>query len=281
MRSSMALLLPFRASRALRAPVLFHDHYGTIEDDTSVPMWFRIGYRFIDRYVGVSPSLGTWARDAGMPAERIEVIENAIDLSRLHSDAPAEIRRELKLSDDAPLGVMVATLRRDKGIEVLIDALAASRSRERIRVAVAGGRGEPAYADSVEAHRTRAGLDACLTFLGGRRDVPALLRAADFALLSSHTESGPLVLVEYLYAGLPIVATRVGDIGRRLAAAGIPGFVPPRDPVAFATALDELTALSPTARRARGDLGRAHVESWDIRTIMPRWFAAYAKTIER
>jgi glycosyltransferase involved in cell wall biosynthesis len=275
MRSSMALLLPFRATRALRVPVLFHDHYGTIEDDRSVPRWFRIGHRFIDRYVGVSPALGTWAQEAGM--RRVEVIENAIDLTRFDTREVSPIRKELGLSDDIALGVMVATIRRDKGLETMLDAVAAMQQRERVHVIVAGHRGEPDYVARIEAQHAK--LSRHVTLLGGRRDVPALLRAADFGLLSSHTESGPLVLVEYLYAGLPIVSTRVGDIGRRLAAANIAGFVPPREPAQLAAALDDLVALSPAERRARGAIGKQLVESWDLRHTMPRWFAAYASTI--
>src|SRR5690606_5482998 len=112
--------------------------------------------------------------------------------------------------------------------------------------------------------------------------VPAILAACDFALLSSHSESGPLVLVEYLAAGKPVVATRVGDIGHRLADAGVPGFVPANDPGAYTRALDELLALDADSFKQRGRHGQRMVASgWDIRDAMPAWYAVYNRAIAR
>jgi glycosyltransferase involved in cell wall biosynthesis len=278
LRSNLAFVLQLRALRAIATPIVFHDHYGTIEVDTAVPVWFRIGHRFVDRYVGVYDKLTAWARGAGMPAARTTTIPNALDLSRFGAPA-SPIRGELGIGS-ATLAVMVATLRRDKGIEVLLDALARTAAREQLRVLVAGTDGEPAYAAQCKARCSELGLDRVVTFLGGRTDVPGLLAAADLALLSSHTESGPLVLIEYLAAGLPIVSTRVGDIGRRLAGAGVPGFVAAGDAAAFARELDALLALTPAERRARGELGKQIlVEGWDIRSAMPRWYSVYRDAI--
>jgi glycosyltransferase involved in cell wall biosynthesis len=275
MRSSMALLLPFRAVGVLAVPVVFHDHYGTIEDDTSVPLWFRLGHRWIDFYVGVSPSLARWARANGLPDERVAVIENALDLSRLASSHPIDLRRELKLSNQVRLALIVATVRKDKGLETALEAIAHTRHDNGIHLAIAGALAEPDYLAMLRARCLELGLQGHVSFLGARRDVPALLRACDFAISSSHTESGPLVLIEFVFAGLPFVATRVGDIGRRLADAGLPGFVPPRDPLALASAIDELLDLAPRSLAERGELGRRFVHGFDIRDVVPRWLEVY------
>ena len=280
MRSNVAFVLQLRISRAIRTPIVFHDHYGTIEVDTSIPTWFRIGHRFIERYVGVYDKLTAWARSAGMDPSRTTTIPNALDLSRFVGAPVSGIRAELGIDASTTLAVMVATLRRDKGIEVLLEALARTSAREQIRVLVAGTDGEPDYAARCKARCAELGLDRTVTFLGGRTDVPSLLAAADLALLTSHTESGPLVLIEYLAGRLPVVSTRVGDIGRRLAEAGVPGFVAPGDAAAFARELDTLLALTLTARRARGELGQKILaEGWDIRSAMPRWYSVYREAI--
>ena len=277
MRSSMALLLPFRALRIIPVPVVVHDHYGAIEVDTSVPRWFRIGHRWIDAYVGVSPSLGAWARTAGLPADRIEVIPNALDLTRLTSAGTADLPGELGLAAGTTLALIVATIRPDKGIEVALEAIAAVRHDRPIHVAIAGTLADPQYQAMLEARCRELGLDGKVTFLGARRDVPALLAACDLALSSSHTESGPLVLIEFLVAGRAFVATRVGDIGRRLAAAGLAGFVPPRDPAAMARAIEELLALPAAERATRGAAGRGFLGEFDLRAVFPRWLAVYAR----
>ena len=279
LRSNTAFVLQLRILRAIRTPIVFHDHFGTIEIDTSTPIWFRLGHHFIEHYVGVYDKLTAWARSAGMAASRSSTIPNALDLSRFVGAPVSDIRGELGVGETT-LAVLVATLRRDKGIELLLEAVARSSTRSQVRIVIAGADGEPAYAAHCKALSVELALERTVSFLGGRTDVPSLLPAADLALLSSHTESGPLVLIEYLAAGLPIVSTRVGDIGCRLAERGVPGFVAPGDVAGFARELDTLVALSPAARRARGELGRkVLVEGWDIRSAMPHWYAVYEGAI--
>jgi glycosyltransferase involved in cell wall biosynthesis len=279
LRSNTAFVLQLRAVRAIRTPIVFHDHYGTIEVDQAIPSWFRLGHRFVAQYVGVYDRLTEWARNAGMDSSRTSTIPNALDLTRIVGAPVSKIREELGIGETA-LALLVATVRRDKGIETLLEAVAACSSRDRLRVVIVGTDGEADYAARCKARCTELDLDRVITFLGGRTDVPSLLPTADVALLTSHTESGPLVLIEYLAAGLPIVATRVGDIGRRLAELGVPGFVEAGDVDGFARELDAVLALSPAQRRDRGDLGRRVLtESWDIRSTMPRWYAVYRAAI--
>jgi glycosyltransferase involved in cell wall biosynthesis len=276
MRSNAALVAMLRAVRLIRAPLVFHDHFGSIERDRSVPRWFRFGRRQISKYVGVYAQLAEWAIAAGMPPDRVTTIPNALDLRRLVAAEPHDLRGELGLSRDPCLAVLVASLRRDKGIEVLLDAVAHA-AVDRLHVAIAGGDGEPAYAAEMRARAGSLGIADRVSFLGSRRDVPALLRGADIGLLSSHTESGPLVLIEYLAANLPIVATRVGDIGRHLAEHGVEGFVAAGDSAAFARELEIVVRLSSEARRTRGRAHRGLVdERWNLEAVMPRWYAVYA-----
>ncbi len=83
------------------------------------------------------------------------------------------------------------------------------------------------------------GPGSAVRFLGPRRDVPALLGAADVVAVPSTWEGQPLLVQEALRAGLPLVATRVG---------GIPGLtgedgavlVPPGDPAALAAAITRI-----------------------------------------
>lgn len=275
-RQGMRFLLPMAATGLLRRPIVFHDHYGTIETDSNVPLWFRISRRFVARYVGVYDRLSEWALGAGMPRARTLTIQNALDLSRIQSAPPVSLRAELGIPKDHLLGLQVSTVRRDKGIEVLLEAVAKSRNRARLHIAIAGVRSEPDYVAACEALRTRLGLERTVTFLGGRTDVPNLLHGADFGSLSSHTEAGPLVFIEYMAAGLPIIATRVGDTGRRLSAAGVPGFVSPGDVEGFAAELDRLCEASPSERADRASIGRRVLDSTcEIKAVMPRWYQVY------
>lgn len=280
LRSNLAFLAPLRAAHLVRAPIVFHDHYGTIEVDTEIPAWFRIARRYIEVYVGVYQRLVEWAVAAGVPPARAVTIPNALDLARLESSPSATFIADLKLERPKLVIIAVATLRPDKALEVLLDAVARSRHRDEFVVLSIGTEPNADYAEALRVRARTLGLDETMRFVGGRTDVPQVLRTADAAILTSKTESGPLVLIEYLAAKLPIVSTRVGDIGRRLASAGVPGFVEAGDVDAIVRELDALVELTPDERRARGELGRQKLaESFDLRVVMPRWYDAYRAAI--
>lgn len=280
-RSTFSMLALLKMLGWLRVPVIFHDHYGWIETKTSVPIWFRFaGRRFLDYYVGVYAKLGEWAQRAGVPGDRVEVIGNAIDLSRFTNDDTLDIRKAFSLEGSSRVGVVVAGIRPEKGIEMLLKALALGPLPPATRILIIGGVPDKAYSETIKQLVVSLRLEETVSFVGMRSDVPAILKGVDFALLPSRSESGPLVLVEYMLAGLPFVSTQVGDLARRAAEAGVPEFVPPDDPSAFRGALDRLLALSPDAWRSRAATGRqVALEHFDIRNTMPRWYQIYHKVL--
>ena len=125
----------------------------------------------------------------------------------------------------------------------------------------------------------RAMPNGSVTWLGARSDVPAILRGCDIGVLSSASEGLPLALIEYGMNGLPAVATRVGqcvevlDDGR----AGI--LVPPANPEALATALNELLR-SLERRKQLGQALRERVrQSYSAGPVMQQVCAIYAKVM--
>lgn len=93
----------------------------------------------------------------------------------------------------------------------------------------------------------RLGLDGHVRFLGRRDDVPALMAASDLLVLPSSFEGLPLVALEAMAIGLPVVATDVSGSAEALGR-GHPWLVPPRRSRALAEALAQ--ALTDDARRA-------------------------------
>ncbi len=91
--------------------------------------------------------------------------------------------------------------------------------------------------------------------MGSRENIPELLAEWDIFVLPSRWEGLPLVIIEAMMAGLPVVATRVGGVGE-LVEDGVTGLlVPPADPQALADALQRLLA-DPGLRRRMGAAGR-------------------------
>jgi glycosyltransferase involved in cell wall biosynthesis len=121
--------------------------------------------------------------------------------------------------------------------------------------------GTPDEGASAEA-AVRALAGPGVRFLGPLppEQMPSLYRSVDVFCLPSWYEAMPLSVLEAMAAGLPVVATDVGDV-RRALVDGVTGcLVPPRSPELLAAALRELLVAPPEVRRARGSAGRRRVE---------------------
>jgi len=129
-------------------------------------------------------------------------------------------------------------LRPQKGLDVLVQAAAeAARELPALRVAIAG---EGPERGRLEALAAELGVEDRVALLGQRSDVPDLLEAFDVAVSSSWFEGSPLAMMEYMDAGLPVVATRVGGVPD-LIEDGVHGvLVEPGDPSALAAGIVEL-----------------------------------------
>lgn len=279
--STLSYVALLKALRALRIPVVMHDHEGR-SIHSGCPRWFRhVGRKCVSQYVAVSKHLAEWAFNAGVARNRVSVIENALDLSPYRSAEPLDLRREFGLPTGVLVGVAVGNLRAEKGFDTLLDSVARSSCRERFVTLIVGGDLDPAYAARLREQRERLGLRDRVVFTGPRTDVPQLLKAADFAVLPSRCESGPLALIEHLATGLPFVATRVGWISEIVASLNVPEFVPGDDPAALGAALDRLVSMSPAERRERGLRGAAiAAERFEIGAVMPRWYQVYRSAIQ-
>jgi glycosyltransferase involved in cell wall biosynthesis len=276
-RSSMSFVTLARMIRLVRAPVIFHDQFGKIELDGRVPFWFRAtGCRYMDQYVGSSPSLGAWAAHAGIEPSQIHVIGNAPDLRRIQDAQPTRLEEEFGLPADSVKGIVACGVRPEKGILVLLEALKAIRSAQPVKVLIVGGVRDARYYQECEAHVANFGLTEAVKFVGERTDVPSLMKGADFAVMPSLSESGPVVLAEFMAAGLPFVSTRTGEVAARVEALGVPEFVRPGDPHALSDALNRLLGLSADERQSRGRHGQSVAFKYlDIQRVMPQWYEVY------
>ncbi|HLO13693.1 MAG TPA: glycosyltransferase [Anaerolineales bacterium] len=261
----------------IKGAMLLHDHDGWIETTHTVPFWFRILGRIrVNYYVGVHQEMHHWAEQGGIPEARIGFIDNALDLRRFQDNCLPVTRAEIGVLDQDLVGLWVGGIRRQKGLHWLIEALHGCRRTPGLKLLIVGGINEPEYYLECLQKITAYGLEDVFVFIGPRTDIPSLVKTADFALLSSQSESGPLVLIEYLAGGLPIVAVETGSISHRAAQYKVPGFVSVGDTIAYRYALEELFQLSPQKRTARGAFGAQVAAShFEICQVMPRWYSAY------
>jgi glycosyltransferase involved in cell wall biosynthesis len=163
----------------------------------------------------------------------VQVLENGVDLERFERIPPYR-GGENKI---VRIGI-VANLRPVKGLEVLVDAAAILAKRYTtfvVEIVGEGGQRENLL------HQIHAlGLTERVLLRGGCDDVPSFLSRLDVAVLSSRSEGLPNAVLEYMAAGRPIVATRVGAVPE-IIDDGIHGLlVPPNDAPALAEALERL-----------------------------------------
>ena len=200
------------------------------------------------RVIAVSESIRDRLVDEGVPAERIVVIRNAV------SDHGAP-RADPLLRDGVAIVGAVARLNPEKGVRHFVEAAArVARVRPQTRFVVIGDGPERESLETLARE-----LDAPVWFLGARGDVPEFVGFLDVLVLPSLSEGTPLVTLEAMSAGVPVVATAVGGVPYQITDGREGLLVPPGDADAIANALLRLVD-DRELRREMGALGRARVE---------------------
>ena len=219
----------------------------------------RLNLRFMDRVVCVSRGQAAKVRRAGVPAEKIVVIPNAIDAARFASP-DLDARSELERLFAPPVRRIVGAAGRlspEKGFKDLVDAAAALVVKSHPEV------GFVLFGDGVlrpllEQQIAAQGLAGRFVLAGFRPDLDRLIPALDLLVQSSYTEGMPNVILEACAAGVPVVATAVGGTPEILEG-GLQGqLVPPGDSQTLSRRIHETLADEKT-QMALGSLEREQI----------------------
>lgn len=223
------------------------------------------------RTAAIAPGIVAQLVAGGVPPERIVLIPSAVDPERVRPRlAAAAVRAALGCGGDELVLLSAAALVRRKGLDVLLDALAALAARSlRPRLWVAGEGPERA---ALQAQAARLGLGAQVEWLGQRDDVGDLLAAADVFVLPSRAEGLGVAALEAMAAARPVVASGVGGLADAVVDGRTGLLVPPGDAVALGAALERvlrepdvrarLAAAGP-ARVAEGFLAEQMVAAYE------------------
>jgi D-inositol-3-phosphate glycosyltransferase len=193
-------------------------------------------------------------------AGRVRIMAPAVDLERFRpGPADPEVRRRLSSSASDPLVGIVGRIDPEKGVELLVEAVAALRgpaARACLVVVGSPGLDSGAYRDGLEAEAGRL-LGDRARFVGRTDDVPATLRALDVLVNASVAEPFGLSVLEAQACGVPVVATRSGGVTDFLTDGENALLVPPGDAGGLAGALERILADPELAARlaARGRAG--------------------------
>jgi len=213
--------------------------------------------------IACAPEVRAMATDElRLPPRTVVDVPNGIDTDAFASVDLALVaarRRELLGDAPGPLVLSVGNVLPSKGHTHLVAAAGLlAPSLPGLRVAIVGRLEEaaPAVRAAIAAH----GLERYVALLGQRRDVAALLAAADLFVLPSLWEGLPLALLEAMAAGTPVVATAVGGTPRVVEDGVMGRLAPPGDAAGLASAIGAMLA-DPKGARRMALAGQAHVRA--------------------
>lgn len=211
----------------------------------------------VRHFVAVSPAVqGSWQdhlRRRGIDAARVTVNSNAVSLKEytcVDEREVSHIRRELELEDSYPVLVNIGRLAWSKNQAALVSMMPRIiQDWPRAKLLIAGEGDRRAH---LETMIRTSGLGAFVRLLGQRRDIPALLTSSDLLVLSSTEEGLPLVLLEAMAAGKPVVCFDLPGLDRIVKDGSTGSLVVCRDSAALAEAVLTVAA----DERALYDMGR-------------------------
>jgi glycosyltransferase involved in cell wall biosynthesis len=231
--------------------------------------WERLAARRSARILCVSVGEMEDGRAAGIPASRMIVIPNGIDLGRfcVASRGDRETARAQLGLDDSPVVLCVGRLSRQKGQDLLLDVWPEVLTSVPEANLIFVGDGPARQALEGRGHSR-------VTFAGNQADVRPWLAAADLVVAPSRWDGGSLATIEALSAGRPVVATAVAGVATLVAADAI---VPLDDPQALQRAI-VVRLLDPSIGSFEAELARQRVEDhYDIAVTSKRVRELYAE----
>lgn len=219
----------------------------------------RLAGRFVDAYIAVSEANARYLTEVkGLPRRKIRVIHNGCDLDRFDPGrpAPADLKKKLGFEEADPVLVVIGRLEPQKGHQVLLEALPAIRQHfARARLVCVG---EGALRNDLESRVRSLGLEDAVRFVGFHSNVSGWLALGDLTVLPSFYEGLPLVAIESLAAGRPVVASAVDGTPEVIVDGQTGLTVPPGDPRSLAQAICRILGDAELRRRL-GAAGRAWV----------------------
>jgi glycosyltransferase involved in cell wall biosynthesis len=219
-----------------------------------------------------------WARALSIaPLHKIVAIPNGIpEPASIDASGVTRIRQQLGHAEE-PLLLTPGRLAPEKGLEDLLQAVRMLAYRTpRFTMALAG---DGPLRPTLEQMIAALGLQGRVRLLGFRRDIPALLAAADIIVLPSHREGLSIALLEAMAMGRPIVATAIGSNLEVTQNGRCAVVVPAGRPEALAESIAELLE-SPNRARQIGELARSeYLRSYSLDRMLSNYHRVYLELL--
>jgi glycosyltransferase involved in cell wall biosynthesis len=227
--------------RTLRGPAIVSTKHGSTDATSRASLYEHLGdlsLRYFDRVVAVSEYTKKKLIELHVPEGKIEVIHNGIDVSPFSGAEKGSLRHSLNIAEDSRVAGFIGRLGPEKGITYLLEAAdTICRSTEGVYFVLIG---EGILKEETEAFIASNKLQGRVITLGWRKDATCLLPDMNMLLLPSLTEGTPMVILEAMAAGVPVIASDVGGIGEIIEDSKTGLLIRPRDSQAIVKSINTL-----------------------------------------
>jgi len=218
-----------------------------------------------DKIIAVSNATKNYVLSLGAKPEKVKVLRNGVDLVRFRPLAGKreEMRRKLGISQNSIVVLTVRRLVYKNGIDTLIESANIAVKKNPKIVFLVVGKGPDL--NNVQIKINQLGIENNFKFTGFVKDedLPFYYNAADFFALPSKSGEGlPLVALEAMACGLPVIATDVGGISEILME-DYGKIVPPNQPELLAKAILEFSNIDLSSRKLEIRAVMEEKYSWD------------------
>ena len=247
----LSSLLAAKIAKRYGKPLVLTQHntfieYNNIWDTAEKLNDIAVGKQVLkepDKIIVVSNATKNYVLSLGADPEKIEVLHNGVDLDRFKplSGVKEEMRKKLGISEDSCVVLTVRRMVYKKGIDTLLESAEVAVKKNPKLVFVVVGKG-PDF-EEVKEKIVQLGMQRNLRLTGfvSDGDLPFYYNVADlFALPSKSGEGLPLVALEAMACGLPVIATNVGGTSEVMNEA-YGKLVPPNSPDSLAEAIVEFS----------------------------------------
>lgn len=184
----------------IHTPLVFHDHYGKINLDQKVPAGFK-SFAVPAWYIGVSQTLTSWAKaNLHTPKEHIFLLENVVEAKPLSTHSK---KKDI---------ILVSNIKPQKNQLFALELLEHSNCT----LDLYGGRQDENYALTLDEQIRNQGLSNRVQQFHHCSNIQEQLSGYKLGLHTSISETGPLVIIEYLAQGLPFLAYRTGEAADKI-----------------------------------------------------------------
>lgn len=188
-----------------KSRIIFHDHYGRIENRRPLPFWDRFVLKWADYYLGVSMKQVDWVREkAGLPIHKSSQLPNIIRTAGNRS--LANHTKDFNI-------LMVGNFRPVKNYEFALELI---NELPEFNLHLVGKPVDKVYFNKILQLVEKANLTKRVKIITDVWDINSIIHEYQLAWHTATSETGPLVLIEFMAAQLPFISYGTGFVAEIL-----------------------------------------------------------------